>query len=91
MAEARYIQITFEFDGPPKITEVKPEFDKALDWIRIAPNAWIIWTTSTPQEWYKRLKPLLGPKDHLYIFGINNTVRNGWAQKSVWEWLDKSR
>jgi tRNA (Thr-GGU) A37 N-methylase len=91
MSEARYLQISFEFEGPPKIVEVKPEFDKALDWIRIAPNVWIVWSTSSPNEWYTRLKPYLGPKDHLYIFGIDNRVRQGWAQKLVWDWLDKKR
>ena len=87
----QFLQITFQFSGQPKIAEVKPEFDKALDWIRIAPNAWLVWTTSTPQEWHARLKPRLGPNDHLYIFGIDNTVRYGWAEKTVWDWLDKAR
>lgn len=91
MSTAKYLQITFEFDGPPKIDELLPSFDKALDWIRPAPNTWIVWTTSTPEEWYKRLKPLIGPKDHFYIFAIDNSVRHGWAPKSVWEWLDKNR
>jgi len=91
MAEARYLQITFEFEGAPKISELKPTFDMAVDWVRITPNVWIVWTTSTPDEWYKRLQPLLGPKDHLYIFGIDNHVRHGWAPKWIWEWLDKQR
>jgi len=89
--KAQFLQITFDFEGPPKIKELKPEFDKALDWIRIAPNAWIVWTTSTPDQWYSRIKPRLGPKDHFFILGIDNTIRHGWAEKWVWEWLDKKR
>ncbi|MCS6306432.1 MAG: hypothetical protein H8K07_22625 [Nitrospira sp.] len=91
MAEARYLQITFEFEGPPKINELKPAFDEALDWARIDSNAWIVWTTSTPADWYSRIKPLIGANDRFYIFGIDNTVRHGWGHKWIWEWLDKKR
>ena len=91
MAKARYLQITFDTEGPPKIDQLKPSFDKALDWIRIAPNSWIVWTTSTPDGWYNRLKSKLGPNDHLYIFGIDNSSRQGWAPQWIWDWLDKKR
>lgn len=91
MAQARYIQITFEFDGPAKIAELRPAFDHALDWARIAPNVWIVWTTSTPADWFKRIKPLIGPNDRFYIFGLENNVRNGWGHKWIWDWLDKNR
>lgn len=91
MAKGKYLQITFEFSGPPKIEEVKPAFDHALDWARIAPNAWIVWTTSTPAQWYERLKPKIGPGDRFYIFEVNNSVRHGWGAKWIWEWLDKKR
>lgn len=91
MAVARYLQIAFNFEGTPKIAELRPAFDKALDWIRVAPNVWIVWTTSTPQQWQARLKALVGPNDHFVIFGIDNKVRHGWAGAWVWEWLDKKR
>ncbi len=91
MAKAHFLQITFVFEGPPKIDSLKPIFDKALDWARIAPNSWIVWTTGTPDEWYDRLKPKLGKNDSMYIFGIDNSVKQGWAPKWVWEWLNKKR
>jgi len=89
MATARYLQFTFKFEGAPKIDELKSAFDNALDWIRISPYIWIVWTTSSPDEWYKRIKPLLGPKDYFFILGIDNSIRHGWADKWIWEWLDK--
>ncbi|MEO7860169.1 MAG: hypothetical protein ABIU05_06945 [Nitrospirales bacterium] len=91
MAEHHLLQVTFNFEGTPKIAELMPVFDKATDWLRIAPNVWIIWTTSSPGDWYLRLKPQMSPKDHFYIFGIDNKVRHGWAQQLVWDWLDKKR
>lgn len=88
MAQAQYLQIIFEFEGPPKTKEIQALFDKAIDWVRIAPNVWILWTTTSQGDWYKRIKPLLGENEHVYIFGINNNVRHGWAPKWIWEWLD---
>ena len=91
MASAQYLQITFQFKGSNKIKELETIFSKALDWIRITPNVWILWTTSTPAQWYRRLKPILGSDDSMYIFGIDNNIRHGWGPKWVWEWLDKKR
>lgn len=91
MAETRFLQIVFNFEGSPKILELTPVFDKAIDWLRIAPNVWIIWTEGSPGDWYLRLKPHIGPKDNFYIFGINNKVRHGWAPQMVWDFLDKTR
>ncbi len=91
MAQARYLQITFQFEKPPEYTKLNPVFDNALDWARIADNVWIVWTTSTPTEWYERLKPVLRQNDFMYIFGIDNNVRHGWGRKWIWEWLDKKR
>lgn len=91
MAKGQYLQITFEFKGPPKIKELEPVFNDAIDWARIAPNVWIVWTTSTAEKWYQRLKPKLGSEDIFYIFHIDNSIRNGWGQKWIWEWLDKKR
>lgn len=89
--QARFLQITFSFEGQPKIEELKPAFDKAIDWARIAPNVWLVWTTSTPVEWYSRIKPLIGQNDNFFILGVDKSVRHGWAQKWIWEWIDKNR
>lgn len=91
MAEPRYLQIAFDFVGAPKVSELQPTFDRASDWVRIANNAWIIWTSNTPEVWHKRLKPLLSANDNIYIFGIDNDSRSGWAPEWVWKWLDKKR
>ena len=91
MATPRFLQITFNFGGSPKTDELKSAFDKAQDWVRISQNSWIVWTNLPPEVWYTILKPNLGPNDQFYIFGIDNFVRQGWAPKWLWEWLDKKR
>ncbi len=91
MAEARLIHVGFNFSGPPKVKELEPVFNYATDWLRYAPNCWILWTTSPLDVWYARLKPCLGPGDEVIIYRIDPKERHGWAQKWIWEWLDKKR
>jgi hypothetical protein len=87
----RFLHIAFNWSGEPKIDEVKPVFDKATDWVRYAPNCWIVWTSSDPATWYERLKPHVGPSDHMFICAVDLTVRNGWLPKTTWDWINKKR
>jgi hypothetical protein len=95
MAEARYLIFAFTWSGPSKIDEIKPLFDKALDWFRYAPNGWILWTNTDVNEWFKRIQPYLGPNDHLLIveadFSEAGKTYTGWQQKWVWDWVQKHR
>jgi hypothetical protein len=85
------LHVGFNFKGPPKITELQPIFNKAKDWIRYAPNCWIVWTNRSANQWADLLKPKLGPEDSVFICQLDMTNRQGWLPKWVWEWLDKSR
>ena len=49
----------FGWKGPVKMKELEPVFNKALDWMRYAPNCWILWTTTPAEDWVGRLKPYL--------------------------------
>jgi hypothetical protein len=69
------------------VDELEPIFDKALDWIRYAPNCWIVHTSATPQKWLARLKPILAPSDHVLIVEINLANRSGWLPRSLWDWI----
>lgn len=86
-----FLHIGFRWEKDAKVEELKPVFDKALDWLRYAPNCWIVWTSSSPHRWYERLKSHLGPGDHVFICELNLTHRQGWLPKWVWEWLNKER
>ena len=88
----QFLHISFEFaDGDPKIKELKPVFDKALDWYRYVPNCWIIWTARSATHWYERLKPYLSDGDHVFIVRLDISERQGWLSKSFWEWLREDR
>lgn len=92
MAAATFLHIAFNFEGrPAKEHELKPVFDLALDWVRYAPNCWIVYTTSTPQAWYERLKPKLHTHDSVFICELNLQNNFGSLHKFVWDWLNKKR
>jgi hypothetical protein len=87
----RFLHIGFNWSGEPKINELKPVFDNAIDWLRYTPNCWIVWTSSDPEKWYERVKPYLGTGDHVFICAVDMETRQGWLPKTTWAWIDKER
>ncbi len=88
---AQYVHISFNFDGATKINELLPTFNHALDWVRYAPNCWIVWTTSSAEKWYDRLKPHLTDNDHMLIVTLNLQDYSGWLPKWVLDWISEKR
>jgi hypothetical protein len=94
----QFLHVTFNFgekmpwEGPSE-DDLKAQFDKAVDWMCYAPNCWILWTSRTPAEWFRQLKPLLGPKDNVFICKIDLSPGNraGWVPQWVWDWIRKPR
>jgi hypothetical protein len=72
---------------PPSPEDLEPTFSKAIDWIRYAPNCWIVWTSTSPEKWYARLKPFLRGKDHVFICKLDISVRYGYLPKWIWGWI----
>lgn len=89
---SQFIHIGLNFSGESnRSAELKPVFDRALDWIRYAPNCWIVWTSSDPEKWYERLKPHLKEGEHIFIVKLDISQRQGWLPKSTWDWINKDR
>ncbi len=86
-----FLHIGFAFRGRPKVGELEPVFGKAIDWVRYAPNCWIVYTTSSPRLWMARLRPFLSAGDQVFIVRLDLETRSGWLPKWVWEWLKTPR
>jgi hypothetical protein len=76
-------------NGGPKIEDIQPHFDKATDWYRYAPNCWLVWTSGTPDTWFKYLKPFVPDPNYILIIEVNPQQIRGWLPKGGWEWLSK--
>ncbi|WP_441227899.1 hypothetical protein AB7813_03720 [Tardiphaga sp. 20_F10_N6_6] len=89
---AKYLQVTFNFEGrTPPDKELKVLFDTAIDWVKFAPNAWLLYTVTAPDVWYKYIKREIHPEDTVFICEIDPTERSGFLQQNIWDWLTKDR
>lgn len=87
----KFIHIGFNWNGVPKINELLPVFNQALDWIRYAPNCWIVWTTTDTLGWHNRIVPLITQADRVFICELNISNKQGWMDKFAWDWFNKPR
>jgi hypothetical protein len=87
----QFLHIGFAFYGEPKVKELETIFNLALDWLRYAPNCWIVYTSSDAQKWYSRVKPLLSENEFVFIVRIDLQERQGWLPKWAWDWIKKER
>jgi len=85
----QFLHISFKFaDRDPKTAKLTPTFNKAIDWIRYAPNCWIVWTSSSAATWYERLRPHLDDNDAMFIARIDPDERQGWMSEGFWKWMN---
>jgi hypothetical protein len=70
--------------------EVKAKFDLAIDWYKYDTKCWVVKSSSDIAKWQARLRPLAEPEGTLLIFKIEVEQRQGWMQKSFWEWVRKT-
>ena len=93
----KFLHIGIHFEArQPQIAELVPVFNKALDWVRYAANNWIVLTSSEPDVWYQRLKPVLHDNDSIFICEIATTVdgqviSTGFLPQFIWEWFRKHK
>ncbi len=73
----------------PEVAEndISKKLDLAIDWYKYGENCWIVKSTSEPDKWQTRLKPLVDPAGTLFICKLDATKRQGWMPKKFWDWL----
>ncbi len=84
-----FLHIGIAFADHPQVPELEPIFNKAIDWLRYAPNCWIVKTRKPARVWLKRLRAQLAAGDLVLIVQIDPTRRSGLLPKWAWEWLAK--
>ena len=76
----------------PDPKALKAVYDMALDWIAYAPNCCIVFTSSEPDVWYHRLKPVLRDGDSFLIheiYVVGEKIFTGYLPQFVWDWMKK--
>ncbi len=89
---SKFWMVTFNFGGDSNARErVKKTVEGAIDWYRYAPNAWILYSNRTPEQWYNLIQPKIGPNATFFLCELNIENRQGWMKQDFWDWLDKER
>lgn len=91
----QFLHLAVSFENPstgPSVKAVEEVLNQASDWIRYAPNCWLIYTTNKPSIWHDRLFALPGMKNQTYfICQVDVTARSGFLRKATWDWIQKDR
>ena len=73
------------------VEEIEKKIDLALDWFRYDDSVYVVYSTSDIKKWMTRLRPLVEKDGRLFVCELNHKKRNGWMNKSFWNWLRKER
>lgn len=81
--------------GPmPKetIDKVQTVFNEhSADWLRYAPNCWVIFSSESSKVWATRMHELIGTEEELLVFPVDIDDFYGWASEVARDWLKKYR
>lgn len=87
MSQAHFIILNAAFKDAVDDDKLTKVLDKGLDWVRIMPGCWLIWTTSSADRWYSRLREFSRPGNRISIFAVDAEDRSGFLPKSIWAFI----
>ena len=77
MSEGHFIIVSTEFREPVDPKKFIATLDKAIDWIQFMPTEWLLWTTSSSEKWYTRMKQYTKPGNRVFVCAVNIEDRSG--------------
>lgn len=88
----KFLHIGMVYPTNQKISDLDGFFNEiGDDWVRYAPNNWIVWTNRSASSWFALLKPTLATTDQILISELNLEERAGLLTPVIWDWIDKKR
>jgi len=87
MAEAQYYMVYLRAAKGQTLEKIAEKMNHALDWYRIDPTVWILYTTSDAEKWNSRLSPFVKGDGYLFVSRLDISDRQGWMSTDFWKWL----
>ncbi|MGO9592323.1 MAG: hypothetical protein ACLQFF_09220 [Steroidobacteraceae bacterium] len=89
MAEAQFYLVYLKPARGRTLDEIAKQMNLAVDWYRIDPLVWVLYTTSDADKWTSRLAPFAkGEGDgYLLVCKLDISDRQGWMAEAFWKWL----
>jgi hypothetical protein len=91
-----HLGVIFEDSEAPKSKDIEKVLNRAKDWLRYAPNCWLIYSAKGAKVWGKRIREIDGMEEHARFLICEMPVdmkdkRDGWLSKSVWDWIKRNQ
>lgn len=61
----------------------------ARDWLRLAPNVYLVRTKLNADDWYHRIRAVLNPTDNIFVSAIDRQKMSGWLTNMAIDWLHR--
>src|ERR1700733_13801558 len=76
-----------------EIALIEEKLDKAKDWLRYAPDSWIIYTGKSAMHWASVIRSIhaLEGKMTFFVCEVNIKEKAGLLHNAAWEWINKPR
>jgi hypothetical protein len=87
MSDRHFIIITTDFSESVDQTSFTATLDKGIDWVQITPTTWLLWTKSSAEKWYIRMKQYAKPGNRIFICEVNPEDRSGFMPSSFWDFI----
>ncbi len=89
MAKEQFVLIQLPKRTAVNIDRIRPTLDLARDWIALSPNTWLVWTTSSPEKWFRRITKVFGADIRVFICVVDAKQRHGRMPKAFWDFLNR--
>ena len=79
--------VSYDLSKPgQEYTALIEELKASPGWWHHLQSTWLISTTESPLQIWKRLKPHLDENDRMLIIEVLDNT-SGWLPKKAWEWI----
>jgi hypothetical protein len=87
MSERHFIIVSTDFREPVDPKRFTATLDQAIDWIQLMPTGWLLWTNSSSEKWYARMKRYIKPGNRVFICAVNIEDRSGFMPADFWQFI----
>ena len=88
----RILHVGINFGAIEKVQSLEGAISQmSEDWIRYAPNNWLLWSSHSIQSCSLILREQLSLNDQFLVFEFGAEVPDGFHYEWVWKWITEKR
>ena len=87
MASRHFLLVNYDVRRSVPDERIIKVLNRAVDWVQVDPNSWLVWTSRNASTWYERFKPIMNEGDRVLIFGAHVENRAGYMPSAFWNFV----